>query len=108
MARPKGLAKTGGRKKGQTNLVTRDIKALAADYGPVALERIAEMAGLVVGKKKAESEQAQMSALKEILDRAYGKPKLEVDANVDLTAKVLSVVSDQPLSVEEWQKQHGV
>jgi hypothetical protein len=106
MARPKGLPKTGGRKKGQTNLVTRDIKALAGDYGPAALTRIAELAGLVSGKAKAESEQAQMGALKEIMDRAYGKPKQETDLNVDLTAKVQAIVSDKPLTIDEWQSQH--
>lgn len=66
--------KTGGRKKGTTNKATADIKAIASVYGPGAVKKLAEMAGLVKGKEAATSEQARVAAVKEILDRGYGKP----------------------------------
>jgi hypothetical protein len=67
MAKPKGAPKTGGRKVGTPNKSTVEIKELAQQYAP---EAIAELARLM---KEAESEAARVTAIKEILDRAYGK-----------------------------------
>jgi hypothetical protein len=66
MAKPKGAPKTGGRKAGIPNKATAEIKELAQQYAPAA---IAELARLM---KDGESEAARVSAIKEILDRAYG------------------------------------
>lgn len=57
----------GGRQKGTPNKVTREIKALAQKHGPAAIERLAQLA------VSAESETAQIAAIKELLDRGYGK-----------------------------------
>jgi len=59
--------KTGGRVAGTPNKATAEIKALAGMHAEAA---IAELARLATG---AESEQARVSAIKELLDRAYGK-----------------------------------
>lgn len=61
-------SKSGGRKKGTTNKATREVKTLAQKYGADAIKRLAHL------MQKAESEQAQVAACKELLDRAYGKP----------------------------------
>lgn len=81
MPRPK----TGGRQKGTPNKATADVKALAGKWGPAVIDRLATLAGLKPNEAgKAESEQAQVAALRELADRAYGKPKQEmaVDAEV--------------------------
>lgn len=73
---PKGSRpgeRRGGRKPGVPNKATREIKEVAQQYGPAALKKLAELAGLVKGTNAAESEQARVSAVREILDRAYGK-----------------------------------
>lgn len=57
-----------GRPKGSLNKVTADVKALAGKHGPVAIRELARLA------QKAESEAARVAAIKELLDRAYGKP----------------------------------
>jgi len=64
-----------GRPKGAVNKATADIKALAGVYGPDAVKALAGLAGLSRDDKhpKAESEAARVAALKELLDRAYGK-----------------------------------
>jgi hypothetical protein len=62
-----------GRPLGSRNRATADIRALAEPYGPGALMMLAEMAGLIPGKPAAESEQARITAGKELLDRAYGR-----------------------------------
>ena len=54
------------------------MKALAGKYGPMAVEKLAQLADLIPGKPGAESEQARVAACKEILDRAYGKAKQDV------------------------------
>lgn len=66
--------KTGGRTKGTPNKATGEAKHLASAYGPAAIEAAAKLAGLVNnGSGKAESEQARLTAIGLILDRAYGK-----------------------------------
>lgn len=65
--KPKGLAKSGGRKKGTPNKVTKEIKELAQLHAAAAIK---ELARLMI---EAESETARVSAIKEILDRGYGK-----------------------------------
>lgn len=67
VGRPKGTPKTGGRSKGTPNRATADVKSLAQLHGPAA---IAEAVRIM---QKSESDQARMAAIKEILDRAYGK-----------------------------------
>jgi hypothetical protein len=63
----------GGRQKGSLNKATREIKELAQPYGPAAIGRLTLLAGLVPGQPGAQSEQAQIMACRELLDRAYGK-----------------------------------
>ena len=79
MSRPKGLPRTGGRQKGTPNKATADIKALAQVHAPQALEELARLAS------EATSEQARVAAIKEILDRAYGKSKQSVELDGSLT-----------------------
>lgn len=61
--------KTGGRVKGTPNKATADVKAMAMQYAPAAMK---ELARLCV---EAESEPARVAAIKEIMDRAYGKAR---------------------------------
>ncbi len=101
---PRGSApgeRRGGRKKGTPNKATAEIKALAQDYGPEAIEKLAklmrghdeqierlvdELTGFKAGddetlkkirelvwKIDARSVQNELGAAKELLDRGYGK-----------------------------------
>ena len=65
--------KTGGRVAGTPNKATAEIKELARQYGAKGIEELAKLAGLIKGATQAESEQARIIAIKEILDRGYGK-----------------------------------
>jgi hypothetical protein len=60
---PRGSApgeRRGGRAKGTPNKVTLEVKALASQHGPQAIQELARLAGLIEGGKgKAENEQAQ-------------------------------------------------
>src|SRR5688572_25334426 len=64
----------GGREKGTPNKATQDIKDIARQYGPAAIEQAAKLAGLIEGAMAAESEAARVAALNMLLDRGYGKP----------------------------------
>jgi hypothetical protein len=57
----------GGRKKGTRNKATVEVKAIAQKYTKQVIERLAYLS------LKAESEQAQVAACKELLDRGHGK-----------------------------------
>ncbi len=68
----------GGRTSGTPNKATLEVKEIAREYGPSAMLRIAELAGVVTGadgkpKGMAASEKVQVAALALLLDRAYGK-----------------------------------
>ena len=69
MAAPKNNAKSGGRKKGVPNKVTREIKELAQQYGRGAL-----LTAVEIMDDKAAPHPARVSAANIVLDRAYGKP----------------------------------
>jgi len=79
----------GGRPKGSTNKVTREIRAIAADYGPAAVRRLAVLGGLIPkaklrnGEEPAKSEATQVVALSHILNRAYGFPSQPLSHSAD-------------------------
>lgn len=67
MAVPKGQ-RVGGRQKGTPNKATADVKALAQQHTAAAMKELARLS------TKAESEAARVAAIRELFDRAYGKP----------------------------------
>jgi len=64
-----GYRPGSGRKPGE-------VKELARQYGP---EAIAELARLAI---KAESEAARVAAIKELLDRGYGRAVQPIEGSV--------------------------
>lgn len=72
-----------GRPKGSLNKVTRDVRELAQSYTSEALEKLAKI--MRVGK----SEQAQVAAARELLDRGHGKPKFELGETATETMREL-------------------
>ena len=94
---PRGGARPGtggrqpgaGRKPGTPNKVTKDVRALAQQYGPDAILGLAIMAGLAKPLKRlptikpAEVEPVRRSAMDSLLDRAYGKPSQPMEHSLD-------------------------
>lgn len=82
-----GRTKTSGqgRPKGAGNKATADVKALAGKYTDAAMAELGRLA------TKADSETARVAAIKELLDRAFGKAPVSVDMNAkgDITIKVM-------------------
>jgi hypothetical protein len=72
----------GGRRPGTPNKGTAEIRTVAQQYGPAAVAALAELAGLAAGTR-AEAETARIAALKELLDRAYGKPTQPISGDAD-------------------------
>lgn len=64
-----------GRKAGQVNEATKAVRMLARKHSPQAFRELARLA------EKAESEAVRVQAIKEILDRAYGKSVQPVDGD---------------------------
>ena len=56
-----------GRPKGSLNKVTADIRALAREHGPAAIETLIEI------MQGAENDASRIAAAKELLDRGFGK-----------------------------------
>lgn len=72
--RPKGQPKTGGRQKGSLNKITADVKVLAQEYGEEAIKALVEIV-----RDGDAPHAARVSAVKEILDRGYGKASQSVE-----------------------------
>ncbi len=74
---PRGSApgeRRGGRRPGTPNKATEEIRIIAREYGEEAIEQLAHL------MHHAKSEQARISAAKEILDRSYGKATQPVES----------------------------
>jgi hypothetical protein len=78
-----GGARPGaGRKPGVPTKMTEEARAIAAPYAKKALRELAKIGGLLKPEDKADSEQARVTALNIILDRAYGRPKQPVEGEM--------------------------
>jgi hypothetical protein len=62
----------GGRAKGVPNKATADIKMLAQPYGAPAVAELARLAGIGDGPGAA-NEATRVAALRELLDRGFGR-----------------------------------
>jgi hypothetical protein len=83
----RGGRRTGaGRKPGVPNKATAEIKEIARKHGADAIKRLAHL------MTKAESEQAQVAACKELLDRAYGKPAQAIIGDDEAPVKTVMEV----------------
>jgi hypothetical protein len=79
-----------------------DIKARAAEHGEDSLDT------LVWLRDHAESEQVRLGATTAILDRAYGRPRQEVDVNasdktiviVDRGRPLRKLQATEPFAIE--------
>jgi hypothetical protein len=78
-------AKTGGRKPGSLNKATSELKDLARVHTEAA---VLELARLASG---AQSEQARVAAIKELLDRGHGKATQLIDAGADLVQALAAI-----------------
>jgi hypothetical protein len=72
----------GGRAKGTLNKATADVKAMASQYTEAAMRELGRLS------LEAESEPARVSAIKELLDRAYGKAPIAVDLDARLSGAI--------------------
>jgi hypothetical protein len=81
--------KTGGRKKGSLNKVTKDIKLLSRPYTAEAVETLASVMRI------GETHAVRVAAAKELLDRAWGKSSQPVEhsGNVDIAMTLDRVIS---------------
>ena len=80
--------KTGGRQKGSLNKATAEVIALAREYGPEAIEKLAYL------MREGENQQTQRAACSELLDRAYGRPTQQTDINGGLNVITRAVYHD--------------
>lgn len=88
--RPKGLVKTGGRKKGTPNKSTEEIKTIAQQYGADAIKTLATL------MQTSDSDTAKIAAARELLDRGYGKSAQSITGanGLPLMPPVIQFVSD--------------
>src|SRR5262245_101882 len=96
-----GRREGAGRPMGTLNKLTRPVRELAADQGPASIEKLVSL------RDFAASEQVQFAAAKELLDRAYGRPRQDIDVNQDKRVTVVvnrscgTVLDTQPALTDQ-------
>jgi len=100
-----GGARPGaGRPNGSQNKVTLEVRELALEHGPTALKN------LVMLSQKAKSESVKLAAIREILDRAYGRPQQameimsptpeELPSDEEIAAAVITALEEGAAKVD--------
>lgn len=88
--------------------VVGEIQDLARKYGPAAIAKLAQMSGLVANTPAAENESARIAAIRELLDRGYGKAMQPTDITSNgesVRYVVLSVPEAE--NTDEWLRQYA-
>ena len=88
---PKGT-RPSGRTKGTPNKITADIKAIAQEYGPRAIDVLATL--MQDGETPAS---ARIAAARELLLRGYGQPTLSLD--VDIKTSIYKLTDAELLDI---------
>jgi hypothetical protein len=92
---------------GIPNKASGAIKELARSYGADAIRRLGDLAGLGAPGAAAESQATQVLAIRELLDRGYGKATQVLASDPD---NPLTYVIRGPSPVEstaEWLRLHA-
>ncbi|WP_017521957.1 hypothetical protein ACQCLI_18155 [Pseudomonas nitroreducens] len=71
-----GKREGAGRKPGSRNKITADIKLVAQSFGEEAIKHLVEIA-----RDGDAAPAARVAAVKEILDRGFGKSKQEMEVS---------------------------
>ena len=91
--------KTGGRRAGTPNRSSADLRALIdAVVDPEAL--VMELVRLA---RAAEREDTRLQAIRELLDRRFGRPTQVLKASVQTDTYVVSV--PPPMDADTWAEQ---
>jgi hypothetical protein len=107
-----GRREGAGRPVGSVSKTTAEIRALARVYGPAAIERLARLSGLLVDAQGnpvpgAGSEATQALAIKELLDRGYGRATQHIEGDVNSSVSYVIRAPAPVKSAEEWLKLHA-
>ena len=103
-----GYREGAGRKPGIPNKASGEIKALAREYGPKAIARLAQLSGLLDKTPGADNHATQVAAIRELLDRGYGKAMQPTDitSNGDTVRYVIMAVPEAE-NTEDWLQQYA-
>ncbi len=94
--------KTGGRRKGTANKVTAEVKAAFQKHGPALVKALLKLT-------KSDDERVRLGAIKECLDRGWGKPAQAVDLGVEvqITAIERKIISPRVIEHEGAPRGNG-
>lgn len=95
-----GKREGAGRPPGAKNKATAEIKALAQEYGPRAIERLAQ-----IMLSEDVPPQACVAAAREILDRGHGKALQTTDltsSDGSMRPQGYAVIPELAKGMKEW------
>jgi hypothetical protein len=71
-----------GRKPGVPNKASGEIHEIARQFGPAVIQRLAQLSGVAPGGL-ADSHAVQVAAMRELLDRGWGKATQLIGSDTD-------------------------
>jgi len=87
MAGTGGKREGAGRPSGRKNKITADVKEIAQGFGMEAMQGLIDIA-----RDPKSPPAAKVAAIKEVLDRGYGKAKQHTELSGGVTYNVLTGV----------------
>lgn len=92
---------------GIPNKASGAIKELARSYGADAIRKLGDLAGLGAPGAVAENQATQVLAIRELLDRGYGKATQVVAGDPDNPVRFVIRGPTPVESADEWLKLHA-
>lgn len=91
-----GKRPNAGRPKGGKNKTTPEIKLIAQEYGREAIESLVE-----IMRGDEYPAPARVSASRELLDRAYGKPAQAIQHSGSVDQPLVIVLDDEEADADQ-------
>lgn len=83
-----GRREGAGRKPGQVNQITKDIRVMAREHAVEALATLVEI------MRTGDSHAVRKDAAKDLLDRGFGRPGQHIELDADVKQDVLITAID--------------
>ncbi len=95
----------GGRQKGTPNKVTAELRLVAAEHGPAAIKELVAIG--LDPETKSKSEATRIAAIRELLDRGYGKPSQALEHSGSIGQTDFDQLTDDELRAYIKQELRG-
>ena len=105
---PRGGRREGaGRPVGSISKTTAELKMLAQQHGAAIITKLAELSGVIPGNA-AESQAVQVQAMRELLDRGFGRSTQPLSGDTEASPVRFVIYAPAPVATtQDWLRLHA-